>query len=549
MAKQPSLMDRLRRIGNPTGTRKALTAGGMRGAALISMSGLLLTKITGFLREILIVPKLGYGAVSDGYVLGFSIPDLFYEMLIGGAVSAAITPTLSAAIENDDEKHAWRPISTFFTVMGILMIVLIIIGQLGAPLFFSTLHGDKAPEVQQIATRVSRILFFQTFFMMIVALMNGVLASNKVFGLPAFGNTIYNVCSMLAIAVLGLPVPAGATRVAWGIVLAASIFFIYQTALAKPYLGHLRFNLDLKDPEFHRLVKLALPALLAGSVLQINNVILQTFTDQFTGAITSLRHSQTLWTLPYGVITVGMGTVMLPNLTGFFAKRDMRNGRRLLGSTLRSVLYLMLPVSVYFLAANFETVQAVFQWNTKTYPHTAVEQTGMLLTLFCISMVSQSVVFLFNQAYFALRKSWITLVTGLVTLVLNPLFALLYIRGLGMGIMGVSMAHASYSVCSAILLVAVLKHLEPAAVPRNMLPFVWRTMLAAFGAGVLTLVLNRLVNVRDAGKLVQLVVYVVKALVVFVAYYGLTLLFGIPDAKRIRGELKRRFTKRGKRGG
>lgn len=532
MASKKKPRKSLRHLGNPTGSRKALTAKGMRGAALISMSGLLLTKVTGFLREILIVPKLGYGAVSDGYVLGFSIPDLFYEMLIGGAISAAITPTLSAAIENDDEESTWHSISTFFTVMSLLMIGLIILGELFAPQFFGFFHADKALEVQAIATRVSRVLFFQTFFMMIVALMNGVLASNKIFGLPAFGNTIYNIFSMLAIALLGTATPSGAVRVAWGIVLAAFIFFIYQTSLAKPFLTNLRPNLDVKNPEFTRLVKLALPALISGSVLQVNNVILQTFTGQFTGAITSLRHAQTLWTLPYGVITVGMGGVMLPNLSGFFARGDLREGRKLFTSTLRTTMYLIMPLSIYFMVANFETVQAVFQWNAATYTHGAVQQTGYLLTIFSISMVTQSIVFLYNQAFYSLRKSWITLVTGAATLILNPLFAGLYINVLGLGIMGVSMAHATYSIFNAVILAVVLRKVEPRAAPSNMLPYAWRLMLAAWAAGMLTLGLNRLIDVREAGKIVQLIVYAAKALAVFAAYYGVTLLLRIPEARR-----------------
>ena len=543
MAKQQKnkRRNRFSRFVNPTGSRKALTASGMRGAALISMSGLLLTKITGFLREILIVPKLGYGVVSDGYVLGFSIPDLFYEMLIGGAISAAITPTLSAAIENDDEESAWHAISTFFTVMALLMIGLIIVGELFAPQFFDLFHADKAAEVRAIATRVSRVLFFQTFFMMMVALMNGVLASNKIFGLPAFGNTIYNVCSMLAILLLGTATPSGAVRVAVGIVIAAFIFFIYQTSLAKPYLGYFKPNLDVKKPEIRMLVRLAVPALISGSVLQVNNVILQTFTGQFSGSITSLRHAQTLWTLPYGVITVGIGGVMLPNLSGFFAKRDLRNGRRLFSSTLRIVLYLVIPVSIYFMVSNFETVQAVFQWNPATYTHGAVQQTGYLLTIFSISMVTQSIVFIYNQAFYSLRKSWITLVTGLVTLVLNPLFAALYINVFNMGIMGVSLAHASYSICSAIILTVVLRKVEPQATPTRMLPFVWRVMLAAWAAGMLGLGLNRLIDVRDAGKIAQLSVYVFKALLVFAAYYGVTLLLRIPEARRAKDLILRKL--------
>ena len=94
------------------------------------------------------------------------------------------------------------------------------------------------------------------------------------------------------------------------------------------------------------------------------------------------------------------------------------------------------------------------------------------------------------------------------------------------------MAHATYSIFNAVILAVVLRKVEPRAAPSNMLPYAWRLMLAAWAAGMLTLGLNRLIDVREAGKIVQLIVYAAKALAVFAAYYGVTLLLRIPEARR-----------------
>ena len=85
-------------------TRVGSDRNNMAAATIIMMIGLLLSKVSGHLREILIVPILGYGTISDAYIIGFQVPDLFYQLLVGGAIQAAITPTLAASLEKKQEK-------------------------------------------------------------------------------------------------------------------------------------------------------------------------------------------------------------------------------------------------------------------------------------------------------------------------------------------------------------------------------------------------------------------------------------------------------------
>ncbi|HBP39241.1 MAG TPA: hypothetical protein DD640_11000, partial [Clostridiales bacterium] len=195
-------------------------------AAIIMMIGLLLSKLTGQLREILIVPILGYGTVSDAFIIGFQIPDLFYQLLIGGAIQAAITPTLAAAIERKKEREGWHSISIFINLSAMAVLAAVILGEILSPVLIPLYNQGKAAETVELAIRVSQALFPQVFFMMMAALCIGILNAYRKFTSTSFGPSVYNLCVVLAMVLLGQASALGAVRVAAGVMLAACVYFI-----------------------------------------------------------------------------------------------------------------------------------------------------------------------------------------------------------------------------------------------------------------------------------------------------------------------------------
>ena len=108
---------------------------------------LALSKITGFVREIVIAPTLGYGINTDAYFIGFQIPDLVYQLMIGGAIGAALTPFMSSGLEKGQERRVWRSVSIFMNVFLLATAVAIIFGIIFAPGIISSYNADKDPVV------------------------------------------------------------------------------------------------------------------------------------------------------------------------------------------------------------------------------------------------------------------------------------------------------------------------------------------------------------------------------------------------------------------
>ncbi|MBP8989640.1 MAG: murein biosynthesis integral membrane protein MurJ [Clostridia bacterium] len=497
-------------------------------ATLLMMIGLMLSKITGQLREILIVPTFGgFGVESDAFLIGFQIPDLFYQLLVGGAIQAAITPTLSAAIERQQEKKAWRSVSIFINLAAVVMILAVIIGEIFAPSLIAFYNRGKEPAVVSLAIRVTRALFPQVFFMMLAALCIGILNAYKKFASTSFGPSIYNICVIFAMLILGQASPEGAVRVASGVMMSAFIYFLLQFYLARSEFKNYVFSFDYRDSGFRRLLRLAIPTLISGSIVQLNTIILTAFAKQFVGAVTSLRQATTTWQLPYGVFVVAIGNVMLPSLSRSHASQNLSEGRRLYSESLRYALFLIFPCAAIFLSMQQDTIRAIFQWSSH-YSEEGVILTASILRWYCIAMVAQTFIFITNQAFYARRVTRIALYNGLCTLILNTAFCFVLTRFTDMGVSSLSFAYMLTSVISATLLYFLYSRGFPGAAPGRIWPFLVRCCLCTCSLIMAVLLLNVL-PIHPAGKFWQLVWYGFRAVAGLLAYAGVAWLIGMRE--------------------
>lgn len=508
-------------------------------ATFLMMAGLLLSKITGQLREILIVPVLGYGVVSDAFIIGFQVPDLFYQLLVGGAIQAAITPTLAAAIMRKEEKRSWRSVSILINVSAAAVLAAVLLGQLTAPFLIALYNRGKDPEIVELAVRVTRALFPQTFFMMMAALCIGILNAYKKFTSTAFGPSVYNICVVLAMLLLGQRSGYGAVRVASGVLMAGCVYFLMQFYLARRQLKNYVFSFDTSDPGFRSLLVLAVPTLLSGSIVQVNTIILTGFANQFPGAATSLRQASTTWQLPYGVIVVAIGSVMLPSLAGYYALHDKAGCSRLLTSSLRNALFLMLPSAAIFLALRQDVIRGIFQWSS-SYSDETVVVTASILIWYCLAMVAQTFVFLINQAFYARRMTRIALYNGLLTLILNTLFCWFLTRFTQMGVSSLSLAYTITSTISALLLYKLYGLFDKAAAPRRIWPFMLRVMVCLI-ALLLVLLLFSFLPTEPSNKLVQLIWLALRSLAAFAAYLAVALKLKMREPHLFLGKVKNRL--------
>lgn len=514
-----------------TRNRKAQSVDKFSGVMVLYIFATILTKLLGFGREIFITSRFGYGVISDGYIVGFAIPDLVYSLLVGGAITASVTPVLSAAIENDKEEEVWEPISTFFTLIFSFFLIFTIVAQVFSHQLTSFLNPGKDIFVIDIASNVSRIIIFQTFFFIIIAIMGSILAANKVFGLQVFGDSIYNLICLLSIALLGVQTPEGPIRVAWGIVAAALAYFLYMLIFARPYLGKFRISFDIKHPLFKRIIFLAVPPIISGSVMQITVIIRQAFTDMFAGAVTSLRNAGTLHNLPYQIIINSIGPLLLPNLSGFLARGADKEASQFFSRTLRTAIFIMVPAAVFFFLAAEETVQAVYQWNPNTYTNENVLATAKLLRIFALIMVISAVTYFMNQVFYAKQKSWIALVTAATLLIFHPILYFIFLKVLNGGLAGLAWASLISDLIVLYISYRFMKRFVPEIKIMYMPQFIVKMIVAAIFAFA-SLYLAKTLMPYTLSKLMQLIQYAILGFITFASFFIASHFMQMPETKQ-----------------
>ncbi|MHB1483894.1 MAG: murein biosynthesis integral membrane protein MurJ [Saccharofermentanales bacterium] len=522
------------------------TASSVTKSTVIVMFALILSKITGQLREMLIPGRIGFGMLSDAFILGFMVPDLIYQLLVGGSIQAAITPALSGAIKNGQEKKIWRSISVFINVTSVLMLVAVFVGELLIPLALPLISGDKSAQTVDLAISVSRVLFPQVFFMMLAALSIGILNAHKKFTVASLGPVVYNLCVVVSMIVFGNKTPDGIVKVAAGVMVSALIYFLMQFYSSRRQFGFYRLSFNIKDEGFRKLVKLAVPTLISASIVQINLIILSAFTNFYDyGSLTSLRFAITTWQLPYGVFAVAIGSVMLPTMAGFYAQKKFRSCSKILTKSLRSALFLTIPSAVIFVSLNREVIRGIFQWGSRNLTSQNIDLTAQMLSWYCIAMVCHTIIFIMNMSFYAMGKTKIPLINGLITLVTNTAFCLVFTRMTPFGVISMPMAYSLSSIISVIVLSVLFVKVEPACAPRKIPQFIIKSFICAFGVFMILLLIEKF-SFDSSSKMIQLLLLGTKGLLGFAAYFGIGILLLMKEpleySAKIQAKIKMLFS-------
>ena len=530
----------------PTPSTQRLGARRMTGFTLLLMLALVLSKFTGQVRDILAVSLFGHGVLTDAYVQGFLIPDFVYELLIGGSIQAAIIPTLSGSMERGEGRRGWRSVSIFISYACVTMLAVVLVGELTAPYLMRRLTSEAT---HGLATQVTRVLFPQTFLMMLAALSIGVLNAYNRFNRTAFGPVIYNLCVIVSLITLGSPSAAAVVRVAAGVTASALIFFILQGYLARRELMNFRFSLDHRDPGFRRLLLIALPTLASAAIPQLNVILLNAIIQSAqlpTGSTTSLRNATTLWMLPWGVFAVAVGQVMLPSLSALNASGRYAEAGDLYGRSLRRALFLTIPSAIIFLVLRVDVVRAVFQWRVASYGEQAVQMTSGLLFFYCFTIVSHSIVFITNHAFYSIRNTRIPLLGSVVSMILTSSIGFVIAAYTPLGTRGLSLGYASASLVNAVLLLSLYSRIHPRGRARGMLRFAYQSLPAAlltFGVLLLVEWLAQRAGFAPGGKVAQLVWLSLRSGLGLLIWFLAALALGMEEALRFVSNLLRKVTR------
>lgn len=500
----------------------------LTGAAAIVMIATFMSRITGFLRTLLIYTKMRPGGYSDEFLMAFTLPDIVYDLLAGGAIAAALIPVLSSYITRGKEDVGWKAVSTFMNLTLIFMVVLEVIFFVWTDELLNVLaagynegsSGDKA-----LLVSLTRILLLSAPFMMLAGQCNGILNSYKRFAVAAFGPVVYNICTIISIGIFGAVSPK---LTAWGVVASAAIFFGIQMSATIRHFRLYRPRLYLKSKAFRKLIHLAVPSLISSFILELNLMISRgyaTFFDE--GMLTLLNNANRTWQLPLGIFAQSIGIAMLPTLSEHHASNNGEEFAKVLNKGIRVVYLLSLPTALFMMILSQDIMRALFKWGELS--ENDVLYGGACLLAYSSALIFASMIALLTRAFYSIHDSRTPLISGVIGILANYAFNWFFIKFTPIGVAGTALSYSMASVVNMFVLVFAFYLKTGIHIVYDNRRYILRSLVAVVPSGIVVCLLGAIIRPDITSKISQIVCLAVPLAAGLLLFWYLCVKIRIPE--------------------
>ena len=415
----------------------------------------MLSRVLGFVRDILIAAMLGAGPVADVFFLAFRIPNLFRRLVAEGAFAAAFVPLFSRRLEADGRAAARTFAEETLAVLLTALLIFTLLVEIAMPWLMVVIApgftGD--PEKFGLAVLFTRLTFPYLLFMGLVALLGGVLNALYRFAAAAAAPVLLNVVLITALVVFADALATPGHALAWGVALAGAGQFVWMVAACHRAGMRLRLPRPRLTPGVRRLWQLMIPAGLTAGVHQFNLLFGAIVATLQGGAVSYLYYADRVYQLPLGVVGIAIGTALLPtlsrNLSAGAVDAAMDNQAR----AIEFSLLLTLPAMAALVTIAPPIVRVLFERGE--FGADATEATAAALVAFALGLPAYVLVKVLSPGFFAREDMVTPLRISIAAVVANVVLTIVLFRAFGH--VGIALATAASSTLHAALLWIVLR--------------------------------------------------------------------------------------------
>ncbi|RMD63124.1 MAG: murein biosynthesis integral membrane protein MurJ [Alphaproteobacteria bacterium] len=360
-----------------------------------------ISRILGFVRDILIAAAVGTGPVADAFFVAFRLPNLFRRLFAEGAFNAAFVPLFARRLEQEGRAAARAFAEEALSVLLSALLVMCAVAMAAMPWLMHLLAPGFAadPAKFELAVQLSRITFPYLLFMALVALLGGVLNALYRFAAAAAAPILLNVLFILALTVV-LPVTGRPGHVmAWSVAVAGIGQFLLLVAACR------RAGMDLHLPRprlssaVRRLLGLMVPGILSAGAMQVNLVVGTIIASLQAGAVSYLYYADRVYQLPLGLIGIGLGIVLLPDLARKLRAGAEAEAMHSLNRGLELGLLLTVPAATALLVIAEPIIVVLFERGA--FDRTAAAATAWALAAYAFGLPAFVLVKVLQPAFFA----------------------------------------------------------------------------------------------------------------------------------------------------
>ncbi len=450
-------------------------------ALVITLAGIA-SRLLGLLRDRFLASSFGAGDTMDIYYAAFRIPDLVYNLLILGALSAAFIPVFTGLIAKQDNKEeAWKMANGVMNLAIFFLIIVSLVLAIFTPFLMKLITPGFSPEKMEKVILFTRIMFLSPIFLGISGIFGGILTSFKQFLIYSIAPIFYNLGIIVGILVFVKFM--GPIGLAWGVVLGALFHMLVQWPAVKnigfSFFPNLKESFRNKD--VRKVIKLMIPRTMGIAVNQINLLVITIFASLLAaGSLAIFNFAQNLQSVPLGIFGVSFSIAVFPNLAGCFARKEKESFVANFSKTFRQILFFVIPLSIFMLVLRAQIVRVVLGSGKFDWEDTIL--TFQALGIFTLSLFAQSLVPLLARSFYAMHDTKTPFYIALVTELVNILLVVFLIQKFA--ILGLVAAFSISAVVQMFLLLFILRTKFNNLDDRSILKSVFKISLASVISGI-----------------------------------------------------------------
>ncbi|MBU4305502.1 MAG: murein biosynthesis integral membrane protein MurJ [Candidatus Omnitrophica bacterium] len=451
-----------------------------RSAGVVSFFTLL-SRILGFLRDIIIAGLFGTGTAAEAFVVAFRIPNTLRHLIGEGATNAAVIPILSEYLETDNKEEFWRVAHILLNLLVVILVLISIAGIIFAPGIVRIIafgFGEDAAKLA-LTIKLTRVMFSFIFFIGLTAYLMGVLNTLKHFAAPAASSCFLNISMIFFGLCLCGRFKEPVVGMAIAVLIGGFLQFIVQVPILMKKGFRLIFPLRFYHPAIKRITGLLLPRIVGSSIYQINIFIDTMFASLGSivgqGAVAVLYFAHHLVQFPTALFGTAMATASLPTMSRQAIANDLDSLKKTLEMSLRTMLILLIPSTVGLFVLARPIIRALFEHGKFDAASTNI--TSLVLMSYCVGLFAYSGARVTTSCFYALRDTVTPVKITFGCLVINIIFNVMLMFPLKA--CGLALATSISSSVNFFLLIAALRAKIGALGLRSLVVYSGRIIIAS----------------------------------------------------------------------
>ncbi|MGQ0793937.1 MAG: murein biosynthesis integral membrane protein MurJ [Deltaproteobacteria bacterium] len=502
-----------------------------------------LSRILGYLRDMIVAYFFGARAETDAFYLAFRIPNLLRRLLAEGSLTVSFVPVFTDYLEKKNPEEAKRVADVAFTLLFLTLIVVSALGVVLSPYLIGLFASGFSEEVFNLAVTLNRIMFPYIFFASLTALSMGILNSLRHFFAPAFAQVVYNLGFIAVIFISYIYFEISVYALAIGVIISGAAQLAFQIPFLRA-MGFLHgFTGNLRHPAVKRIALLMAPQLFGVAVYNLNIIVSSQYASHLSeGTVSYLYYSERLIEFPLGIVAVSIATALLPGLSSQISRGDTEGFRKNCSFAVGLMFFVMIPAMAGLIALRVPICNLLYQRGE--FDFDATISTSEALLGYSAGLWAVGAIRVIAPTFYAMQDTKTPAIVAFFAFIINAVLGYVLAFGFGLEHTGLAAASSVSSIANfGILFFCVQKRVGGMELRKTLLS-ISKVAIASLALGAAAWWISGFADWTQSGFSAH------KTLVFAAAFFGSLLAYAaaakllkIEEMNFLLGMMRRRFSR------